>query len=170
MKKLNENGQIFSLDFLISLVVVIVCLAIVLQVFELTSYDAKQQQVAREVMVIGELASERLVTDERVLCQVSDGFNPLPGFELVNCLDTNRLTALNKGLIGIPASFSCNVAGVTLSGCTDGSPPNTAQNVFEIERRVILSSGPITKASLSACIDGAACALNDTNITVTVWR
>lgn len=168
--KANNKGQVFSLDFLISLVVVVVCLGLLIQVFELTSYSAKQQQTFREVMVIGELASERLVTDEAVLCRLTDGAAVLPGFELVNCLNTTRLAALNKGLIGIPADFYCNVAGVSLSGCADGTPPANARNVFEVERRVIVSATDINKAAFSQCIDGGGCPYTDTNITVTVWR
>jgi hypothetical protein len=167
---MNKKGQIFSLDFILSLVVVIALLALLFQVFEVTAYEAKQQQVQRELMVVGELASERLVTDESIACRlVDDNNNFLPGFELVNCINTSRLAALNKGLIGIPFDFNCQVDGLALSGCTDGSPPTEVRDVFEIERRVILSPTDFNKTVFNRCVAGLACPFADTNITLRVW-
>lgn len=168
--KVNRKGQVFSLDFVLSLVVVIVLLALLFQVFEVTAYEAKQQQVQKELMVVGELASERLVTDESIACRLVDDNNiALPGYELVNCINTARLSTLNKGLIGIPNDFNCHVDGLSLTGCTDGVPPTQVRDVFEIERRVILSATDFNKTVFNNCVDGLACPLTDTNITLRVW-
>jgi hypothetical protein len=163
MMRKNQKGQIFSLDLLLALTALIVCIGLVLQTYELTSYDAKESMIWQKLNLTGQAAAERLVTDEDIACDL--GVN---GFETVNCLDSTKLGRIDKSALGIPADYGCRIEGVSIANCNDSLPAEAA-NVFSITRAVLVESS-LNKTALYSCIYGATCNLEPKEITVSLWR
>ncbi len=66
----SQKGQILSLDLLISLTAIIFGIGLILQAYELTAYDVKEASVWDEMVLTGQIASERLMTDTSVICNL----------------------------------------------------------------------------------------------------
>src|SRR3989338_4721726 len=117
-----QKGQIISLDFLLSAVLVFFAIGLVLQAFELNSVDAKESQAKLVISSLGENASEILLLSELVSCQVKDvNGNALKGFFLSHCIDLQKFGnagIANKNSLGIPSTFKCNISlsGANVSG------------------------------------------------------
>ncbi len=71
----NQQGQLFFLDFLISVAVVFLAVGLLMQQTELYSYNAKQYQNQLELEKIGENAMQALTHDANIACTlvVNDG-------------------------------------------------------------------------------------------------
>jgi len=81
------KGQLVSLDFILSLIIVVFSIGIVLQIMELTTYTAKEDKLQREVQYAGERAAFLLATNPNITCDLADvrDYNKVLG-SLKNCL------------------------------------------------------------------------------------
>ncbi|MEW6294752.1 MAG: hypothetical protein AB1467_00455 [Candidatus Diapherotrites archaeon] len=129
------KGQLISLDFLLSLILVVFSIGIVLQIMELTTYTAKEDKLQREVQYAGERAAFLLATNPNITCDLADvrDFNIVLG-SLRNCLtkvvqkkilegytifppyNYNELRELKlakpvrKSDLGLPDYFDCKIS------------------------------------------------------------
>jgi hypothetical protein len=127
-----QKGQLFSLDFIISMVAVTAAIALLIHSIEVNAYSQKEQQLQDELKQVAETAGDLLVSNQDIVCELVDSSdNKL--FSLNNCLskvDTTKIppgqwpptnnpgwwTApgrvkkarpLYKEKLGIPDEFSC---------------------------------------------------------------
>lgn len=192
-----RKGQIFSLDFLLALVIIIACIGLAIQAFELNAYHEKERYVIDELNLVGAMATEKFVTMESIACSVKDtGETEIPGFELVNCVDPSKVAEftrdafgfgvwtakVSKASLGIPDEYNCRAYIVTPEGIVSLIPliqgcsidpglviPETVKNVYSIQRKVFFYD-EVSKSELYSCIQGGACNLGVTELRFDFWK
>ncbi len=154
----NEKGQIFSIDFLLSVVLVMLALALIFQYMELKAYSEKDVEMFEDVKEKALLASDLLTGSSELNCKLDGGNIALP-----NCIGNEKI---NAGKIGITEKFGCYVKGVKVEGCeTDESAG--AKVFFAVERKVV--EGQDVETEIWKCMKGAECGLHEKDLLVKVW-
>ncbi len=77
-----EQGQIFSLDFLISMVVITAAVALLIQTTEFNTYNMKEERTYNEMRNVARIASNMIIASNETTCD--DG----AGGHLMNCVDS----------------------------------------------------------------------------------
>ena len=77
-----ERGQIFSLDFLISMVVITAAVALLIQATEFNTYNMKEERTYNEMRNVARIASNMIIASNETTCD--DG----AGGHLMNCVDS----------------------------------------------------------------------------------
>ena len=161
-----KKGQIFSLDFLLSLSIIIVLLGILLNSYELGRFSMQEGLSQKYLYLLAYSASQRLVSADEMLCNILDeNGNNIPGFKLTNCLNPSR--TISKQQLGIPSSVKCKISGINVQGCNDTIDDKDKR--ITITRKVFLAND-ISKKELYECMQDMQCNY-DANISITLaWR
>lgn len=161
---LQQSGQIFSLDVLISLGIAIVALGILLQAHELQSYARKDSST--ELWQNAYQAAENLVGSQQVACKLLLDYTEQ---KLDNCIIRSKTISAKQ--IGISANeFGCSVEGLEVDGCTDNAPL-TATNIAAVERVVVFADADLSKTDFESCLTGNKCLLSSPQkIRLKLWR
>jgi hypothetical protein len=182
MRKIQ--GQLFSTDFLLALILVIFAIGFLVQTVELNAYNLKEKELDRELERIALAASQRLVSGvqqggvEKILCELVDSggnsISPNKNYVL-NCIDSSKAGSLTKNDLGIPADFKCKVtAGTTSFANCNGIATGQEENIKGIERKVAVHSGSLKKGELEKCMGNpkasGTCTLAEGTLKVLVWR
>ncbi len=77
-----EKGQIFSLDFLISIVVITAAIALLIQATEFNTYNMKEERIYNEMRNVARIAANLIVSSNETTCFDTTGEH------LMNCIDT----------------------------------------------------------------------------------
>ena len=143
MTNMNARGQIFSLDFLFSVGVMVLALGFVLLFMDLNAASQKDEMLWLEVKTVGERASNLLVASPDIGCAIDS-------IAVSNCIDTVGLEANTKGKLGIPDSFGYRLEIEGVASPLGDEIPDAAQNVYSTARYVVLepSPGEAVKATL----------------------
>ncbi|MCX8158296.1 MAG: hypothetical protein N3D73_01365 [Candidatus Diapherotrites archaeon] len=122
---MNSDAQLFSIDFLFSLIFVIFAFGSLLNIVELFNYYAMQEIDLYKIKKISEIAATDLVYDTNH-CYVTNNNGDLK-FVIPNCLTTlpNDCNA--------PSGYGCDIYLDTL-------PSSYDKNFFYITKRIILYS------------------------------
>lgn len=80
MKKMKK-GQIFSLDFLISLIALTAAIGLMIQAIEVNTYYEKEKNAFDEMKLVAETAADLLIASNETTCV------DLAGNHLMNCID-----------------------------------------------------------------------------------
>jgi len=163
--KINRNGQLLSLDAILSLVLLMLALGYAFRVAEANFYALKQDELIYETKAVGSAAAELLVTSEETTCEVTT--NTGNNFYITNCIDTSKLTNLNQKLLLNDNNFGVRVEWST--GNAGDALPSDDRTIYSEKRVVMLRSGSIGKDELEQCFNGAGGCPRDT-ITIYVWR
>lgn len=173
---MKQNGQVFSLDFLLSIVLVLLAVGIIMQFLELKTYETKEFSQQQELERIGNTAAELLVSNPAIVCELKDVAGNTIG-TLQNCLATTP-SLLKKENLGIPSSYSCNISasgtGVVINSdeCNSILDSSTQPNIFVSTRKIVFQQAgrQVQKSELQNCINGAGCSLKNGEITIKVWK
>ena len=82
---LMERGQIFSVDFIISIVVITAAIALLIQATEFNTYNMKEERIYDEMRNVARIAANIIVSSNETTC--NDG---AVGY-LMNCVDSAGL-------------------------------------------------------------------------------
>jgi len=130
-----QRGQVFSLDFLISLIAVMAAIGLMIHAVELNTYALKEERQQAELKAVAETAGNMLVSNPAIVCYLVDGSGNVLG-SLNNCLsmvDTStvpparweaggpiekglwraragRVKILTKEDLGIPNDYGCSIS------------------------------------------------------------
>jgi len=166
----GKKGQVFSLDFLISLILIVLAIGIIIQLSEINSYETKEKQVREELEMVGGTAKNLLLTSPSIVCGIADiRDNEIIGY-MNGCYCSKPI---NKEFLGLPEGYNCNIsgnAGIT-TDCTDN--PINAKNVYSAEIKAVFAEGGttyITKDIYQNCINGNGCSLKEGTIKLKVWK
>lgn len=158
-----RKGQIISLDFMVSLIGVVLAIGLLIQGFEMNTYATKEAQAYNELRIVGETAADLLVSNPDIVCNLVDGSGKLLG-HLNNCIDTSK--TISKEKLGIPETYNYNIEGSGLTLAGNSTLSGNEKNVYAVERTVVTHSGDVPK---SCMVDGS-CLLAATAITLRVWK
>ncbi len=153
------KGQVFSLDFLLSLALVFLATGLLLRAAELSSYDKKDEQTFSEMTSVAENAAILLAANPRINCMV-DTIDE----KLVNCIDLALLTNANaRNNLGIPTGYGFRVSGLS-SQIASGNQEN--KDFIEAKRTVLLHNGVITKSEYNTTFRNTPLSV----VTIRVWQ
>jgi len=99
-----KKGQMFSLDFLISLIAITAAVGLLIQTVEINTYNLKEESQFNEIKAIAETAGNLLVSNPDVICMLVDDTETAGGGNvdalgyIPNCL--SKMNPLQLG--GIP--------------------------------------------------------------------
>ena len=137
-----QKGQVFSLDFLISLVAVVVAVGLMLQAVEVNTYAQKEERLYNEMEMVAETAADLIALGSDTTCTNASGAN------IVNCVDTSMPTpnawggkvidAFHPGLNPSGYKYEISCGGVTR---TSPGPPWASEDFYEVQRAVSTSVG-----------------------------
>ncbi len=142
MIAMNKKGQIFSLDFLFSVAVMILVIGFLLMFVDLQSQSQKDEITWLELKSVGERASALLVSSPDIECTLVDS----SGGELMklsNCVDTSKIT---KDNLGIPSDYGYRLE--IGSSHWGQIIPEAAHNIYSTQRFVITSNGDLRKNNI----------------------
>lgn len=176
-----QKGQIFSLDFLISLVAVMAAIGLMVQAIEVNTYYQKEERQFNELKTVAETAGDMLVGNPEIVCELVDGSGGYLG-SVGNCIPWVNNLRITKSGLGIPDGFKCRleqlIGGQVLQPnsyeCKDDL--GTAENMTSVVRQVVIfKRGPpshqITKAELEDCLkQRGSCRMTDEKIMLKVWK
>jgi len=197
---MNSKGQLFSLDFIIAVALIMLAIGLLYKQAELFQYSQKDDTIQSELYRIGYNASNQLVGNPAITCKLVDDSSQNPGVDpliidyLPNCLPKQKKAVLNPGVgippgqrkklilsitkerLGIPEGFKCKLSSqnhVLGAGCSD-SPINVA-NIFSIDRTVVFlkddGTSMISKKDFDDCTKGlSSCGLEYETINLQVWK
>ncbi len=157
-----ERGQIFSLDFLISLVAATAAIGLLVQAVEVQAYSQKEEGLFNDLRRVAENAANLLIASNETTCLVAE-----TNEHLVNCIDSSKFFSARKAriLLGIPETYGFSLSGATISW-SDGTPDS--KDFYEVKRIVVVNSGGISKAEFdSGDFDSGP---NPVEITLRAWR
>lgn len=161
---MRHKGQIFTLDFVISMVLVILAFGLVLNFMELNEYNLNEQEKMAELKTIGDAAADTLVSSPAIVCDL--GYYPAPTdwrsiSHLMNCIMPPPApgkpieTYINKAILGLDAKDSTgrDVYGCRISfdssaaalgperiiegGCLSAVPPGI-NTTYSVKRNVVI--------------------------------
>ncbi len=166
---MEKKGQIVSLDFVFSLVLVMLALGLVMRAAEANNYKMKQDELFWETQRVGRVASAMLLNHEDFSCEVQDE-GGIKLYNIINCADKGRIAAASKSDLLIPDDFKFRVEISDASGgLSMGDVVGDAPFVYSEERKALTSNGPISKKNLENCMSGA-CGIDTGTVTLWVWR
>lgn len=185
-KKTGKKGQIFSLDFILAVSLLVLSIGLAINYFEVTSLNASEAAHRQEMRLIAKTASDILVTDPSIVCDLNTILEQVAG-SLPNCIRKTLETTKNgdpitKTMLGIPSNFDAqltNVNGepVTFPAEFSSPPPTTETDFVSMDRFVaVITSNDInlTKTRLRNCQkngEGSAnCPLKQSTIRLKVWK
>ena len=100
---MNSKAQIASLDFILSVVLVVVALGLVMQTIEVNQYTMKEMEIHNELERIGETAADILVSHPDFTCDLYNHSGNIEIGELQNCVE--KKTTVTKRQLGIPTGY-----------------------------------------------------------------
>jgi len=169
-----DRGQVFSLDLVLALALLVLSIGIIFQQTELFLYNQKDLEESRSLEIIGESASNMLVFSPEIVCELVSGGSVVD--YLNNCIPDDCSTVSGPAL-GLSSDYSYNVSGAV--SC--GTPFNASLiegPVYSVDRTVVLSSGKeVTRKEFNECnaemspncVFGSP-ASAPKKITLTIWR
>jgi hypothetical protein len=130
-----NKGQLISLDFIMSLILVVIAIGITMQLSEIENYNFKDKQLKDETQIRGKTAAALLVNSPRTTCELVDYrdenkiisyiSNCLPEFDLAlsECggseaackawdkygINHRTFKPILKEFLGLPESYSCYI-------------------------------------------------------------
>lgn len=181
---MKQNGQIFSLDFLISLALVILAIGMAMQFLELKEYETKDYTEQMELERIGNTAAELLVSNPEIVCELTDNTRSTVLGHLQNCIPkiNSEGDRIKKGELGIPAGFECWIYNDNdfRTDCIMQEPDASVRNIFSAQRKIVFykhtggggqpAKKKVTKGQLEACLNGSECDLIQQTVTLKVWK
>lgn len=186
---MNQKGQIFTLDFLISMVLVILALGLVIQFLELNEYNLQEQELRHELETVGSMAADLMVSSPEIVCELGYYENPMDMGSwyrisyLMNCLThtaTEKVT-ISKSNLKLPEGYSCKISFDPASGlflslvdpedaCDDD--PSNAKNTYSVTRAFV-SPSPIAVMQpqrIGKQYFGTSNFGVNAKVTLTVWK
>jgi uncharacterized protein (UPF0333 family) len=170
---MKQKGQVFSLDFVVSIVLLVIVLSLAMQFLELKEVEAKEFLVQSELDAVGNTAAELLVNNPSLSCKLTNYTGTEEYGVLSNCIRETSPT-ITKIELGISSSYNCLISTSPsinfVTECT-GNPVN-AENVFSVARKIVVlpSGDKLPKNYLYNCIKGDSCVLVPTEVTIKVWK
>lgn len=174
MKVIGDNGQLFSLDFLVAMGLAVLAIGILLNYYETAASAEREQRVQNELTAVALNASAIML--EEVGSKCPDGDFLAQGYKIYGCAiagpGSSGFGNMQKEDLMIPDTFRCNISwnGGSSIACADN--PASAENIASVERGFLtLASAPLRKADYEKCIEGPICVAYTRNtLTVKIWK
>lgn len=166
--KLNNKGQIITLDVLFAITLIILAFLLVFKISEIEIYSSNSQRRILEINRIGDLSYNLLLNGEKN-CFVTDG--PQQNFRLSGTIKSN--SAITKESLGIPANYNCNlvITGVSFSFNECNSAVPTSGDIYAVNFKIGNCSSDLSKQEYLECTkSGCPSKISEKSVTLKIWR
>jgi len=173
---MKRKGQIMTVDFVFSLILLMLALGYTFRIAEANEYRLKEEQLFGDLQRVGSAASELMVASPAFACEITMGTTQY----FSHCVNRAKLLAATKDKLGIPSAvgrdyhFEILVDKAHEAGDSAPDPSvagdTDARFIYSEERKVILSAGNPALADIKACFNGAGCTLATRDLMIKVWR
>lgn len=178
---LNGKGQIFSLDFIFSVMVMVLAIGLAIQMVEVNQYTSKEIEVQENLARIGETAADMLVSHPDIACDLVgslDGgitYSPA-GTDAINCISWKN-SQIKKETLGIPDNYGCWVGfsdsslSIENNECTS-MDFKSKEDVYSASRYGIYSprADGVDKKEIQKCMNNDSCGFEEKILTIKVWK
>jgi len=172
----SNKGQLFSLDFLIAMGLAVLAIGMLLNYYETTTNAEKEQRLQNELTAVALNASALMMQING--CDLGGGFQDT-GYTVYGCSSQTNAENLTRSELMVPKGFKCKISW-TLNGvsgeqddpateCADDDSQIQA-NVASVERVLLSSQSPLSKADYQKGIEQGIGAYYDYILTVKVWK
>jgi len=167
LKKKNK-AQLFSLDIVFALIIIILLLFLLSKIAEVKIYKINTNNNLKELDLVGNSTYKKLVSNPKLNCYVYDANNNIL---LSNCIGND--SAITKDNLDIPDNYKCNITGLPVAltnDCDDvGMPVN---NVYKIAFTIdyYTNSRNIPKNIYMNGLLNNSLTFIDKDITLNVWK
>jgi len=172
---MKQKGQIITVDFVFSLIMLMLALGYTFRIAEANEYRLKEEQMFNDLQRIGSAASELMIASPDFACEVSMGSTQY----FSHCVNGTKLSGAGKDELGIPDTanyhFEILIGGSHETGENAPDPSNmgiaAAGFIYSEERKVLLkNAGNPTINELESCFNGGACAPTTADLMIKVWK
>lgn len=126
-----EKGQIFSLDFLISMAVVMAAIGLVIQTAEVNTYNTKETRIQGELSNVAEITADLITASNETTCD--DG----RGGHLMNCVNSSAdFSKITGFLAGEGYGYSITGGAINIQSAAAIS----SQDFYEALRNVFIDN------------------------------
>jgi hypothetical protein len=173
----DTKGQVFTLDFLFSVIIVVFVAGTLLNITEIKVFSDAQDTQLHKLSSVGMLASDMLVNNAPNLCELmSNDLQENLGY-LNNCLYTG--VTVTKASLGLDSAYGCSITTEPITGgqitlpteCTDTYTERG--DAYSVKRIAVIKDGgsTVTKAELVRCMQKKAdCELLPHYVMLKVWE
>lgn len=167
---MQKKGQLFSLDFLLAMALVILVIGIALKFSAQFTFDLQEKQEQLALEQAGQTAAMLLLSNPAITCTMVDSTgNAL--HPINNCIHSQADSIQNTDL-GLSEKFDARVCIEGGSCLKNAEIPATAKHLFRTTVSVVLkSNGTVTKGDVYNCLEPiyGACLLRSQKIELAVW-
>lgn len=165
---MGTKGQIFTLDFVISMVLVILAFGLVLNFMELNGYNMQEREMGAELKTMGDSAADILVSSPAIVCELGYYGSEIPRkwhriSYLMNCMMPRHSLApmrINRTILGLGIKdkngkyiYGCHVSlspavnvppgtvplEIGTDNCDSGAQTYLGQkNYYSVKRKVVV--------------------------------
>jgi len=152
------KGQLFSVDFLVSMIAVTAAIGLLIHSAEVNAYSQKEEQLYNELKQVAETAADLLVASNDTACEVIE-----TGEHLVNCVNSKTSEE------GLRQLFPGSGYGYQICSDTINLDCGTYRegDYYEAKRLVVTNQGSIGKHDFET---GNFTSGGAIEISVRVWR
>ena len=179
MPCIGARGQLYSLDFLISMGLFLLAIGIVLGMHENATYQARESREKAELSAIAITATENITGKLKCPVDTLSTFTD-NNYSVYGCISNTPYSInapdMNKPRLMVPSDFNCEVTinGLLFThidtGCRDQIGPNVT-DVASVERQVIWPVSVVfLKNTYEKCIVGPCTAYREGKLVVRVWK
>ena len=172
---MKQNGQLFSLDFLVAMGLIVLLLGTTIQWMNRFAFESHEQFARTELERAGQTAAILLVSNPKTTCQLYANAPPSRSLEtnVNNCIDTTKISALNaSGLLASELGLTTDYGFHIRAGTTEiGTLPSGTTPIFSTGLNGIVHNGNLNKSDLYRCIKKQpSCALTSEVILFQTWK
>lgn len=171
---MNARGQIFTLDALVSLILVMLALGLVFALFETRTYAQQEKLVWLELESAGSSAIDQLIMTPEFTCALNHP-NALT-YSLPNCVIPSTVEnqfqagTLSRAL-GLSNQYNIQITGLTIAPLGN-SPSSDVKFIYSESRRIVTMSNPtLSRTEFNSCqSQDPNCLLTPATLIVKLWR
>jgi len=166
-----QRGQFFSLDFLISLILLFLAIGILFRASELSLYDQKDERLFAELKNVSENAGNMLVANPNINCLLEK-----IEIKLMNCIDTFTTSTFtadqSREALGIEQKYGFEIIGIAMQGegtLDEKKDFTETTRLVLVHDEAILTKGDYTDPGSDFRTQSDALSPLGTEVTIRVW-
>jgi len=146
-----NKGQIFSLDFIIAMILMVFFLGLLLSLGELQGYERKEKRILYELESKTEAALISLVNSPQFSCKLDTNSFLAYSFDIKKIdLITNEDLKNSIGLLDY--NLSLFLDGTQVTGHED---IHSGKNIYAIDVNILYCNGEVSFTELNNCMSGS---------------
>jgi len=158
-----NKGQMFSVDFLLSIAMLILFIGLLMAAAEIKGYEAKEKILSNSLEQKTEVALGILMNSPDVGCT----FN---GEVLSSSINTTKLTTITLAQLKTKLNLQDNNVSIVLDGIEVMGDTMDSKNIVALDSEVLICSGNVSFSDLNSCMTQTVCPLPKQTISIKVGK